>query len=161
LSFIKKILGKTSASNDMNIFDGEEFGMKKAIKKAQQGYASFEKEMKVESRRIVPGFTECFLKYAFKVEVSGLDYEHMFISDLYHDGVKMIGTLASEPQYAKNFKEGDEIEIDPKFVSDWLYILNDEVCGGFTFRYMWSKFTTKEKLVYIKFPPFSYLKLTT
>lgn len=54
MSFIKRIFGKKGESNDINVFDGEELGMLNAIQKAQESFASFEEEVKLESRRIVP-----------------------------------------------------------------------------------------------------------
>ena len=160
MELIKKLFGKKWDQEGINIFEGEELGMRNAIQEAQKHFPQFIEEMKLESRRIVPAFEECFIKYAFKAEKQGLAYEHMFVTELYHDGSQLTGVLASSPQYTDAVVEGDKIIVKPEMVSDWLFVLNGEAKGGFTFVYMWHCFSKEERQMYVNEAPFFYLGLT-
>ena len=76
-------------------FAGEDSGMLEAIRRAQESFPEFVAQLETESRRIVPAFEECLIKYAFPAgKASGAAVEHMFLSDLRFDGGRIVGTLA-------------------------------------------------------------------
>lgn len=141
-------------------YEEEEQGMQEAIKLAQQSFSECAAEIVLESRQIFPVMEVCLIKYAFPArEGSGTKIEHMFLSDVYHNGVNIIGVLASEPMYTDNIAQGDEVVVDQSRVTDWLYIIDGKAHGGFTFKYMWQCFSREEKDIYREEPPFLWLDL--
>ena len=162
MSFIKRFFGKSKKEEepeDIAHYDGGEDGMRNAVMQAQATFPKFLEELELELRRIVPAMEECFIKYVFETGNPECECEHMFVSELYLEGECLKGVLASEPQYTNKVKEGDTVVVDPKFVSDWLFVINGEAQGGFTFRYMWQTFSKEDRSAYADAPPFSYLKL--
>ncbi|MDD4937859.1 MAG: DUF2314 domain-containing protein [Candidatus Shapirobacteria bacterium] len=141
------------------LFSGEDEGMQEAIKIAQEEFPKFKEEIETESKRILPVMTECLIKYAFPSDDNKVKMEHMFLSNIYSDGNNVYGTLVSEPLYTKKVKEGDKIKVELDRVSDWLYIIDDKTHGGYTFKYMWKKFSDFEKEKYRNHPPFCWLEL--
>lgn len=141
-------------------YSGENPEMQAAIRAAQDSFSEFEAQIKLESRRVIPALQQCLIKYAFLAAPdSRVNVEHMFLSDIRHDGKNIVGILASEPIYVEAIQEGDEIVVDKSRVTDWLYILEDQTHGGFTFRQMWRGFSKEEKEAYRNHPPFEWLNL--
>lgn len=141
-------------------YEEEEQGMQEAITLAQQSFPEFEAEVALESSRMFSEMEVCLIKYAFPArEGSGTKVEHLFLSDIYHNGVNIIGILASEPMYTDDIVEGDEVVVDRSRVTDWLYGIDGKTRGGFTLKYMWQCFSEEEKNMYREEPPFSWLDL--
>jgi uncharacterized protein YegJ (DUF2314 family) len=154
-----KDMVKPDAGEEIAWFSGEDPGMQAAIAQAQKEFSVFQEELALESRRIVPAMEQCLVKYAFPATKNGVEAEHMFLSDLYWDGTNSVGILASEPMHTDAVQEGQKVIVDPKRVSDWLYIINGKTHGGFTFKKMWESFSNEEKVAYRDQPPFVWLAL--
>ena len=150
---------KKKPDNAVYTFEAEDPEMLVAIRAAQSSYSEFLSELRKEGQRIVPAMEESLVKYAFMVKSSSVDVEHMFLSDLEFRGEGLVGTLTSEPVNVRDVKAGDEIEIDPKRVTDWMYVVDGRGTGGFTFKVMWNRFSSDEKSEYREQPPFIWLNL--
>jgi uncharacterized protein YegJ (DUF2314 family) len=160
MSIFKKLFSKSNQPEEpIAWFEDQSPEMNSAIQQAQASYAEIEQAMLDDRQRVLPAIEESLIKYAFPATKKGVLVEHMFISDLHHDGETLVGTLASDPMYTSKVKCGMEIKIDPARVSDWLFILGGETKGGFTFKCMWNTFSSDEKNMYRNEPPFSWLKL--
>ena len=146
--------------NSIHWVSGEDPAMQFAIKKAQQSFPAFEQAIIQDLAREEPEIVDSLVKYAFPTEKSECIVEHMFLSDFeYLDG-KLLGILMSEPQYAENVEEGDQITIELNSISDWLYVKDGKVYGGYTFELIWKSFSDDEKQMYIQDPPFSWMDLS-
>jgi len=158
MSIFKKLFGNKEPQEPISWVSGEDPKMQGAIKKSKDSYHDFYLAITQDMRRVVPAITDSLLKYAFPTPQKGARMEHMFLKDFELEGVDLYGYLASEPQLAKNFSEGDRIKIDIGFVSDWIYVTSEGSYGGYTFEVMWSGFSSEEKQLYIEHPPFCWLR---
>ena len=71
--------------------------------------------------------------------------EHMWVSDLrYADGV-FTGNLGNIPRGSTTLKLGDEVRVPEELISDWKYIENDVLAGGYSLRLIRSRMTEKAR----------------
>jgi uncharacterized protein YegJ (DUF2314 family) len=111
----------------------------KAIEKAKQILDSFDYAFKNNSRV----FTFFGLKKRF--EENG-NVEHIWIGNIQgeEDG-KYVGVIDNMPEKIKSVKLGDTIEIDKKDISDWMYLKNSVLHGGYTIRLLRERMTEDER----------------
>jgi uncharacterized protein YegJ (DUF2314 family) len=64
----------------------------------------------------------------------GKTTEHMWLSPVRFDGTKFIGTVNNDPQDVSNVKIGDEVSVEPAKISDWMFVENGKLVGGYTLR---------------------------
>ncbi len=122
--------------------------MLEAIHQAQSTFPNFVSALEEESRRIVPTFEQALVKYAFPATKKGVKVEHIFLSNISKENGALWGVVVGTPLYTNEVKEGGRVEIDPRRVSDWLYVVNGVGFGGPTFKLMWSRFSEQEKASY-------------
>ena len=138
--------------------DGRDAEMAEAIHQAQSTFQEFASALEEDSRRIVPMLDQALVKYVFPATKSGVEVEHLFLSNIEKKGDSLFGVVASDPVYTDIAREGERIEIDPSRVSDWLYVVNGVGVGGYTFRVLWSRFSEREKSRYGDQPPFVWVR---
>jgi uncharacterized protein YegJ (DUF2314 family) len=71
--------------------------------------------------------------------------EHMWVNNIFRTREKLHGVIDSDPVQAISIKAGDTIEIDRDKVSDWMYLRNDTLIGGYTIRVLYNKMSGIEK----------------
>ncbi len=69
---------------------------------------------------------------------------HVWIDDITFDGKKFHGKLGNRLM-DKNTKPGNKVEVAPDGVSDWMYIENHKLIGGYTLRAMRDSLSPQEK----------------
>lgn len=131
---------------------GTDAEMEKAFAEARKTFRFFWREIAWERRRIIPGLSVAAVKACLSdpPEVhaenpDGLEAEHMWLSDVDFDGRRVTGTLLNTPHSLKSYSEGDSVEIAGKQLSDWMYVVADEVCGGFTIDVMRARMSKSER----------------
>lgn len=60
--------------------------------------------------------------------------EHLWITDVTFDGNHFRGTLSNTPSAATGLAIGDEIEVLPEDISDWMYLDNGRLVGGYSMK---------------------------
>ena len=110
----------------------------------------FHRELAWERRRIIPGLTLAAVKVTFRDPPRSrtsdtLDAEHMRMSDVGFDERHLTATLLNDPDTLKSVREGQTLTVAPKDVCDWLCVVGDEVCGGFTIDAMRSGMSRSER----------------
>ena len=71
--------------------------------------------------------------------------EHMWVTDpRYADGV-FTGALGNIPKGSTTLKLGDEVRVPEELISDWKYIENDVLAGGYSLRLIRSRMTEKAR----------------
>jgi uncharacterized protein YegJ (DUF2314 family) len=60
--------------------------------------------------------------------------EHIWLSDLFCNKNKLFGIIANEPENDVHVEFGDTIEVDQKALSDWMYLQEDKLIGGYTIK---------------------------
>lgn len=71
--------------------------------------------------------------------------EHMWITDVSFDGARFRGTVNNEPVEVKNVKLGQKTEVPRNEVSDWMYLENGKLVGGYTLRVLRSRMSPGER----------------
>ena len=129
---------KVERENQPDIYDVEasDREMNEAIEKANQTLADF------NSALLNPKIEVKALKVKFQNET---DVEHIWISDVTLKDGKYSGILDNEPEYIKDHKNGDTINIDNKDISDWMYIEDGKLFGGYTIKVLRNRMSESEK----------------
>ncbi len=78
--------------------------------------------------------------FAIKVEfVDGEEAEFMWLSELSYAADQFNGVLNNLPQRVSNLKLGDRVTVDKERVTDWLYMENGTMRGGYTVKVLMSR----------------------
>ena len=85
----------------------------------------------------------------------GLEVEHMWLLHVDFDGRQLQGTLINSPQSLRSFHEGDQVTITGKQISDWMYVENQKLVGGYTLRVLRDTLPEDERKEFDSSLPFS------
>jgi uncharacterized protein YegJ (DUF2314 family) len=72
------------------------------------------------------------VKKAFLVR--GEQSEHIWLNEISFDGKQLHGKVNNEPVDVKNLKVGDPATVSPSEVSDWMFVQDGKLVGGYTIR---------------------------
>ncbi|MFH6957336.1 YegJ family protein [Flavobacterium aquidurense] len=129
---------KTERKYQPDIYNvkGNDTEMNAAIEKANQTLTDFNAallnaEIEVKS-----------LKVKFQNET---DVEHIWLSDVQFKDGKYSGILDNEPEYITDYKIGDTLNVDSKNISDWMYIENGKLFGGYTIKVLRNRMPESER----------------
>ncbi|HEV2762796.1 MAG TPA: DUF2314 domain-containing protein [Pyrinomonadaceae bacterium] len=89
-----------------------------------------------------PGRSGFSVKHPFR---QGEQVEHMWVGDVSFDGSVFRGTLDNAPRNLTNVEAGQEVEVPASQVSDWMYVEDGRLVGGYTLRVLHKQFTEEEK----------------
>jgi uncharacterized protein YegJ (DUF2314 family) len=71
--------------------------------------------------------------------------EHMWLSGFFYKRDTLYGVLDSEPYYISDVTLGDTLAIDKSRVTDWLYVKDNKMVGGYTIKVLYNKMSPAEK----------------
>ena len=85
-------------------------------------------------------------EFALKVRIEDKlgNVEHFWTTDIKKDNGKILGVIDNDPEYVKTVEFGQEIEIPEKDISDWTYVKNEKIYGGFTIRVLLDRISKQE-----------------
>lgn len=87
-----------------------------------------------------------FSFFALKSTIQTLNgKEPIWINKIELVDQKYFGIIDNLPTAAKDIKIGDRIEIDKNSISDWMYLENSILRGGYTIRVLRNEMTENEK----------------
>ena len=93
--------------------------------------------------------------FAIKMPFSdGSNTEHMWLSPVSYDGKNFQGVVNNEPEKVKTVKSGQKVTVAPSEISDWMYVDNGNLVGGFTMRVLRDTMTPAERAEFDKSVPF-------
>lgn len=129
---------KVERENQPTIYnvESDDKEMSEAIKKANQTLTDFNSALqnpKIEVKS---------LKVKFETANGN---EHIWLSNIEYKDGKYWGILDNEPEYITEYKIGDKIEIDNSKISDWMYLENGKLFGGYTIKLLRSRMTENER----------------
>lgn len=107
--------------------------MSAAIAQAQQTSGDFIKVLK-SPKSNQSGFS---VKYPF---TDGPTVEHMWVNDLSFDGHSFAGVLNNYPNDLSNFFYGQKVTVSQSGISDWMYVEDGRLIGGFTLRVLFKDY---------------------
>jgi uncharacterized protein YegJ (DUF2314 family) len=71
--------------------------------------------------------------------------EHVWISDVTFDGRVFHGKIDNDPVDIKTLRRGKEVTVQPKEVSDWMYVDHGRLVGGYTVRTLFHRLSADQK----------------
>ena len=77
--------------------------------------------------------------------VDGDQVEHLWISDLTFDGKNFHGRINNRPLDVKNVHLGEEVTVAPRDVSDWMFVKDGKLMGGYTTRVLYRRLSPADK----------------
>ncbi len=112
--------------------------MNEAIKTANQTLDQFNVAL-ISSN---PDLQYFALKTRFKTPNGG---EHIWVSNITFEDNKYYGVVDNLPESTTDVKIGDTIQIVKDNISDWMYVDNQKLLGGFTIRLLRKRMTELER----------------
>lgn len=80
--------------------------------------------------------------------------EHIWLSDISLEGESFTGTVGNDPQLVKNVKFGQKATVAKSEISDWMFIDNGKLSGGYSIRAMRETMTPAERNAFDQTLPF-------
>lgn len=111
--------------------------MDKAVKNARKTFKFFLREFSWEKRRIIPGLDLAAVKIAFKTDKKpwfgqAPETEHMWVQNVVFDGKIIAGQLLNKAKWVKGKRAGSPGGGPIDVMTDWMYVINGRVYGGFS-----------------------------
>lgn len=77
------------------------------------------------------------------------DYnEHIWVSDIRLEDSVYTGYIGNTPNVITEVKLGDFVRIRPERISDWMYLANNKLRGGFTIKAIRNKLSPQERTAF-------------
>jgi uncharacterized protein YegJ (DUF2314 family) len=77
--------------------------------------------------------------------VEGVEVEHIWLSDVKVVGNRFQGVVDNAPRKVRRLQEGQVCSVNPDEITDWLFIDNGKLVGGFTVRAHYKQLSPAEK----------------
>ncbi len=71
--------------------------------------------------------------------------EHIWLTDVRFVGNRFQGRLDNQPRKITRLKMGDLVSVNPNEISDWMYVRDGVLVGGYTLRAHYTELTPQEK----------------
>lgn len=142
--------GKSSQSNNPPIISvqDDDAAMNAAIQKARDTVLTeFAPALKSHHPKQIGHSIKVAIKDGDKVE-------HLWLTPVTFEGQKFTGKVNNEPKDVKGVKLGTKYSVAPEEISDWMYIDDGKLVGGFSVRVLRDKMPEKERAEFEKGLPF-------
>jgi uncharacterized protein YegJ (DUF2314 family) len=128
-------------SSDIMTFSPDDSEMNSAIQEAGRTLDTFIENLQSPK----PGQRDFSIKARFAYDTDEASHEHIWIDNVAYEGGKFRGTIANDPVYVEGLKFGDAVTIDKSDVTDWMYVDNGKLVGGYTLRVMRGRLSPQER----------------
>ena len=98
------------------------------------------------------GQSAFLIKAAF---CDGDEVEHVWLADLELSAQRVRGVVANEPKM-KTLRFKATVECEPAQITDWMYIENGHLVGGFTTRLIRERMNPEERAAFDANSPFTF-----
>jgi uncharacterized protein YegJ (DUF2314 family) len=93
--------------------------------------------------------------FAVKVPVrDGEHVEHMWMIAVRHENGRLFGTINNEPLDVTTVQLGDQFQIAKNEISDWMYVDDGKLVGGYTLRALRDEMTEEDRREFDAAMPF-------
>jgi uncharacterized protein YegJ (DUF2314 family) len=121
--------------------------MQAAIEKARSSVDQFIQALQKPKRNQ----SEFSVKMAF---TEGSHTEYIWLTPVRYDGDKFHGVVNNPPDRLTNVKRGDRASIEVSKISDWMYVENRKLVGGYTIRVLRAILQGEEREEFERTAPF-------
>lgn len=112
--------------------------MNKATETARQKFYLFEQALR--------GRTDSMNNFSLKVRFAVKDGgEQLWIDDIQIDNGNYIGVVGNRPYWVKGLHLGDTIKVSKPDITDWMYLENNVLHGGYTTRLLRNRMSSDER----------------
>ena len=134
----KELQNKTASEPDYYQVPNEHAAMHQAVVEARRTVGKFVHALKHPAS----GQTDFEVKKPF---VQGTEVEHVWLSDVQFTGGRFHGRVDNTPRKIHDLKVGQVVSVNPNEISDWVYIDNGRLVGGYTIRAHYNELTPAQK----------------
>ena len=134
----KELQNKTTIEPEYYQVQNEHAAMHQAVIKARKTVGKFIDALK----HPVASQTDFEVKKPF---VQGSDVEHIWLSDVQFTGSRFQGRVDNTPRKIHGLKVGQLVSVNPNEISDWVYVDNGKLVGGYTIRAHYNELTPEQK----------------
>ncbi len=117
--------------------------MDRAVENAQKSLGFFMAALRAKKG----GDTVFEIKRAF---VDGDKVEHLWIRGVSYDGKKFHGKIDNNPVDVKNVQLGQRVSVVPEEVTDWMFLKDGKLIGGYTTRVLYARLSPEDKAAFDK-----------
>ena len=71
--------------------------------------------------------------------------EHIWMADVKFNGNRFVGVVDNHPNKIPGLKIGDRVSVNPDEITDWSYVQNGQLIGGYTIRVLFAEMSSDEK----------------
>jgi len=139
--------GKKAAEDKVTMVADDDPRMNAAIAKARSTVTTFTAALRSPKR----SQTSFSIKMAFH---DGKQTEHMWLTRVSFDGKNFQGTVNNEPRMVSNVKMGQQASVESEKISDWMFVENHKLVGGYTIRVLRDAMPEAERADFDKSVPF-------
>ena len=132
-----EVQNKSSESETFRV-ENEHAAMRKAVDQARKTVGQFIKALQHPAN----GQTDFEVKKPF---VEGNDVEHIWLSNIEFVGGRFKGKVDNAPVKIHGLKIGQVVSVNPDEISDWAYVDNGKLVGGYTIRAHYNELTPTQK----------------
>jgi uncharacterized protein YegJ (DUF2314 family) len=118
--------------------DEHHAAMRQAVQDARKTVKSFISALEHPG----PGQQDFEVKKPF---IEGDQVEHLWLTDVRFINKHFEGRVDNRPKKIQGVKLGQIVSVKPRDISDWLYIDNGKLIGGYTIRVHYSELTPEQK----------------
>jgi uncharacterized protein YegJ (DUF2314 family) len=112
--------------------------MKGAVEKARESLGFFLAALNAKK----PDSTDFEVKKCF---IDGEKVEHIWIGNVTWDGKAFHGRVDNKPLDVASVRLGQRVTVAPEDVTDWMFVKDGKLMGGFTTRVLYSRLSPEEK----------------
>ena len=95
--------------------------------------------------------------FALKLPVTDGDHtEHLWVLPSRYESGTFRGTINNEPFQVKTVKLGDEVDFDKGDISDWKYVEDGKLVGGYTIRVLRDRMSDEDRAALDNSVPFTF-----
>ena len=128
---------RTDSSAYVYVHDSDK-AMERAVHQAQRTLGKFMAALTSPK----PGQTGFAVK---KRCIEGEKCEHIWLTDVRFDGRVLRGKVDNNPVDMKGLRVGQKVTVRPEEISDWMYVENGRLVGGYTVRAYYRNLPAAEK----------------
>jgi uncharacterized protein YegJ (DUF2314 family) len=142
-----------ASDDDVMTVESSDDAINAAIERARSTFDTFTREL--TNADADPGMFA--VKIEFKTD-SGAPFEseHIWLNDVSVDGDTISGTIGNVPDYVSALKEGEAATASVKDLSDWYFIKDGKMHGGYTIRVFRDRMTQEEREAFDKDFPYEF-----
>jgi len=77
--------------------------------------------------------------------IQGAEVEHIWLSDVTFSGNRFHGRVDNHPVKITGVKMGGRVSVNPNEISDWAYVDNGNLVGGYTIRVLFKELSPERR----------------